>query len=158
MIEAIVEVNVIPEIYLHHLSDPEMKQIYYFWDGIYYRLQTRFVRGSCIALISGKGCMLGDYRPLICRVWPFWWKSGANLSAKDFPIEINGDCTMATHWNMSIEEILKEFGYSRDAIRKDLLTLNKALKEHSEIMKEANEKEIPPKKLIGWILSNILGL
>ncbi|MEM1997737.1 MAG: hypothetical protein QW236_07765 [Candidatus Bathyarchaeia archaeon] len=93
-VKIIVEADVIPAIYLHHLLDPEMKQIYYFWDGAYYRLQTRFVNGSCIALLHGRGCSLGDYRPLICKVWPFWWKSGADPSLGDFPIEINGDCTM----------------------------------------------------------------
>ncbi|MEM1581286.1 MAG: hypothetical protein QXK89_02075 [Candidatus Bathyarchaeia archaeon] len=71
-------------MYLHHIFDPEMKQIYYFRKGLYYRLQTRLVNGTCIALIHSKGCMLGDIRPLICKVWPFWWKSESNLSTSNF--------------------------------------------------------------------------
>ncbi|MEM1586361.1 MAG: hypothetical protein QXX99_04820 [Candidatus Bathyarchaeia archaeon] len=154
-IESIVEVDVIPEMYLHHLLDSEMKQIYYFWGSAYYRLQTKFLRGSCAALMSSKGCILGDHRPLICKVWPFWWKNGTNLSEGDFPIEVNGDCTMVTIWNMTIKEILGEFGYSEDALRKDLLTMSKALREHGEILREAAKRRVPPNKLLDWILNII---
>lgn len=152
----IVEAGEIPKIYLHHLSDPEMSQIYYFWGGAYYRLQTRFVNGSCIALIPRKGCALNDSRPLICKVWPFWWMNGSKPSADSFPLEINGDCTMVTHWNMTENEILKEFGTSKDAIRKLLLALNRALNEHGEMLKEAAKRNIPPEKLLDWILKKVL--
>jgi Fe-S-cluster containining protein len=155
-VREVVEVGKIPTIYLHHLFDPEMAQIYYFWNDVYYRLQTRFVNGACVALFPGKGCMLGDGRPLICKVWPFWWRSGLKPSKDDFPLEINGDCTMATLWKMSIEDILKEFGLSESVIRKQLLTLNKALDEHSKMLKEAMKRNIPPKMLLDWILRNIL--
>lgn len=154
-VKIIVEVDVIPAMYLQHLLDPEMKQIYYFWDGAFYRLQTRFVNGSCIALVHSKGCKLGDYRPLICKVWPFWWKDGVDPSSGDFPIEVNGDCTMATRWNMSIEEILREFGYSEHAIKRDLSALNRALREHGEILRKAAGRKVPPKKLLDWIINEI---
>ncbi|MEM0217503.1 MAG: hypothetical protein QXM73_01965 [Candidatus Nezhaarchaeales archaeon] len=153
--KAIVEVGLIPTMYLHHLLDPEMNHIYYPWKNAYYRLQTRFLRGSCIALVPSKGCSLGDSRPLICRVWPFWWKSGSNLSENNFSIEINGDCTMVTLRNMSPREILREFGYSENELRKDLLTMSKALKEHGEILKEAAKRRIPPSELLSWILNII---
>lgn len=156
-IKAIVEVDTIPTMYLHHLMDSEMKQIYYFWIGTYYRLQTKFINGSCIALLPGRGCTLGDYRPLICRVWPFWWGSGADLTRNDFPIEVNGDCTMATHWGMSLREILREFGYSESSIRKDLLALSRSIKEHSKILREASKRKVPPEKLLDYILDSILG-
>lgn len=155
-VKIIVEVDVIPAIYLHHLLDPEMNQIYYFWDGAHYRLQTRFINGSCIALLHGRGCRLGDYRPLICRVWPFWWKSGTDPSLGDFSIEINGDCTMATRWNMPMKDILREFGYSESAIKRELLALSRALKEHGEILREAERRKVPPKKLLDWIISENL--
>ncbi|MEM2539498.1 MAG: hypothetical protein QXN85_03440 [Candidatus Bathyarchaeia archaeon] len=154
-VKAIVEVGLIPAMYLHHLLDPEMNQIYYFWENAYYRLQTRFINGSCIALLHGKGCRLGDYRPLICRVWPFWWKDGVDLSSGDFPIEINGDCTMAIRWNMPIEEILREFGCSENTIRRELLALSRALKEHGEMLREAARRRIPPNKLLNWIIGEI---
>jgi len=155
-VRTIVEVSVIPSMYLHHLSDPEMRVIYYFWGGRYYRLQTRFVNGSCIALIPNRGCTLGDNRPLICRVWPFWWGSEADLSSESFPIEIDGDCTMAVLWNMSPKEILREFGCSERDLRKDLLKLSKALKEHENILKEAKDENVPPKRLLDWIISKAL--
>ncbi|MEM2027408.1 MAG: hypothetical protein QW341_05160 [Candidatus Bathyarchaeia archaeon] len=154
-VKAIVEVGLIPAMYLHHLLDPEMNQIYYFWENAYYRLQTRFINGSCIALLHGKGCRLGDYRPLICRVWPFWWKDGVDLSSGDFPIEINGDCTMAIRWNMPIEEILREFGCSENTIRRELLALSRALKEHGEMLREAARRRIPPNELLNWIIGEI---
>ncbi|MEM2273312.1 MAG: hypothetical protein QXX56_03740 [Candidatus Bathyarchaeia archaeon] len=154
-IKAIVEMNVIPSMYLHHLLDPDMRQIYYFWDGVYYRLQTRFINGSCIALLSGKGCILGDYRPLICKVWPFWWKRRADLSSGDFQIEIDGDCTMATYWKMPVEEILREIGYSERTIKQDLLALNRALREHGKMLREASKKRIPPEKILDWIVNSI---
>lgn len=154
-IRVIVEVNTIPTIYLHHLLDPEMKQIYYFWGGTYYRLQTKFINDSCTALLPGRGCILGNYRPLICKVWPFWWESGTDLSRDDFPIEINGDCTMATHWGMSLKEILREFGCSESSIRKDLLALNRSIKEHGEILREASKRKVPPEKLLDYILDSI---
>jgi len=154
-VKAIVEVGLIPAMYFHHLLDPEMNQIYYFWENAYYRLQTRFLRGSCVALVPGKGCSLGNSRPLICRVWPFWWKSGSNPSGDNFPIEINGDCMMATLWSMSPREILREFRYSESELRKDLLTMSKALKEHGEILKEAAKRRIPPNELLSWILNTI---
>lgn len=155
-VKEVVEVGEIPTIYLHHLLDPEMAQIYYFWNGVYYRLQTRFVNGACISLFPGKGCTLGDGRPLICKVWPFWWRSGLKPSKDDFPLVINGDCTMATLWNMPIEDILKEFSLSESVIRKQLLTLNKALEEHSKTLKEAMKKNIPPNMLLDWLLKSIL--
>lgn len=156
-VKAIIEVGLIPTMYLHHLSDSEMNQIYYSWGSSYYRLQTKFVNGSCIALMPGEGCRLGDNRPLICRVWPFWWKSSANLSGSDFPIEVNGDCTMVTLWNMPSDEILRELGYSEDTLRRDLLTLSRAIKEHGEILREAAKREIPPNKLLDRILHLVQG-
>lgn len=157
VVKEIVEVGAIPTTYLYHLQDPEMSQIYYFWDDHYYRLQTKFLGNSCIALLPNKGCMLGDNRPLICKVWPFWWKTGADPSAGNFQIEINGDCTMAIYWGLSIEDILKELGYSENSLRRDLLTLSRALEEHGKILKEAGEKKIPVMKLLDWIISKILG-
>jgi len=63
---------------------------------------------------------------------------------------------MITHWNMTENEILKEFGTSKDAIRKLLLALNRALNEHGEMLKEAAKRNIPPEKLLDWILKKIL--
>jgi len=63
----------------------------------------RFVNGSCVILVPGKGCALGENRPLICKVWPFWWRSGSDPSAGDFQFEVDEDCTMITQWNMTID-------------------------------------------------------
>jgi hypothetical protein len=57
---------------------------------------------------------------------------------------------------MREDEILKEFDTSKDTVRKLLLTLNRALNEHGEILKEAAKRNIPPEKLLDWILKKIL--
>jgi Fe-S-cluster containining protein len=157
-VRAIVEVAEIPPVYMEHLSDPEMAPIYYPWKGSHYRLQMKFVKGSCIALIPRKGCLLGEERPLICRVWPFWWKEGSKPSMEeDFPLEINGECTMVSPWHFSYQEVLKELGLSEMKIRRELFSLNLALEEHGRILKIAREKGIPPEGLLDWFFEGFFG-
>ncbi|MEM1581287.1 MAG: hypothetical protein QXK89_02080 [Candidatus Bathyarchaeia archaeon] len=64
---------------------------------------------------------------------------------------------MATLWNMPANQILMEFVSSEDDIKRDLLTLtlNRAIKEHGKILKEAIRRRIPPQKLLDWILASI---
>jgi Fe-S-cluster containining protein len=148
----VVEVDVVPAMYLHHLSDPEMAQIYYPWSGRHYRLQTSFVNGSCVALVPGRGCALGESRPLICKVWPFWWRSGSDPSAGDFQLEVDGDCTMVTQWNMTVGEVLRELGLSESAVKGELLALHEALREHGRALAKARAMNIPPRRLLSWVL------
>lgn len=148
----VVEVDEVPIMYLHHLSDPEMAQIYYPWGGRHYRLQMRFVDGSCAALVPGKGCALGESRPLICKVWPFWWRSGSDLSRGDFQLEIDGDCTMVTRWNMTADEVLRELGLSESLVKRELLALFEALREHATALAKAHAMGIPPQRLLSWML------
>ena len=148
----IVEVDVVPAMYLHHLSDPEMAQIYYRWGGKHYRLQTKFVNGSCVALVPGKGCALRESRPLICKVWPFWWRSGSNPSTGDFQLEVDGDCTMVTQWNMTVDEVLRELGLSEVLVKRELLALHEALREHCRALARARAMGIPPRQLLSWML------
>ncbi len=147
-----VEVDVVPAMYLHHLSDPEMAQIYYYWDGEHYRLQMRFVRASCVALAPGKGCILGEDRPLICKVWPFWWMSGSDPSVGDFQLEVDGDCTMVTQWDMTADEVLRELGLSESVLKRELLALYEALREHGEALARARAMKVPPRMLLNWML------
>jgi Fe-S-cluster containining protein len=148
----VVEVGEVPAMYLHHLSDPDMAQIYYPWGGRHYRLQTKFVNGSCVALVPGKGCTLGESRPLICRVWPFWWRSGSDPSTGDFQLEVDGDCTLVTHWNMTVDEVLKELGLSESSVKRELSALYEALREHGTALAKARALNIPPQKLLSWML------
>jgi len=147
----VVEIDV-PTMYLHHLSDPEMAQIYYPWNGKHYRLQTRFVNGSCMALVPGKGCVLGESRPLICKVWPFWWRSGSDPLAGDLQLEVDGDCTVVTLWNMTMEEVLRELGLTESAAKRELLALHEALREHRRALARARAANIPPRQLLSWML------
>ncbi|MBS7628162.1 hypothetical protein KEJ36_05105, partial [Candidatus Bathyarchaeota archaeon] len=150
-VKTIIEVAEILPMYKEHLSDPEMAPIYYPWKGSYFRLQTRFVNGSCIALIPGKGCLLGENRPLICKVWPFWWKEGSKPSMdEEFPLEIQSECTMVSSWKFSMEDVLRELGFSESVIRRALFSLKIAIEEHGRILKKAGEENIPPEGLIDW--------
>lgn len=150
-----VEVAEIPPMYIEQLSDPEMAQIYYAWNGSHHRVQTRFVGDFCAVLKPGKGCILGKNRPLICGVWPFWWKEGMRPSTENFPIEINGECTMVTSWDFPMERVLEELGSSEDMIRGELISMDKALKEHYEILEEAKEENIPATRLLDWFISRV---
>jgi Fe-S-cluster containining protein len=148
----VVEVDVVPVMYLHHLSDPEMAQIYYPWGGRHYRLQTRFVNGSCVALVPGRGCALGESRPLICRVWPFWWRSDSDPLTGDLQLEVDGDCTMVTQWNMTVDQVLRELGLSESSVKRELLALYEALREHGTALARARAVNIPPRQLLSWML------
>ncbi|MEM1507236.1 MAG: hypothetical protein QXN40_03090 [Candidatus Bathyarchaeia archaeon] len=55
-----------------------------------------------------------------------------------------------------MDDILREFGYSESAIKRELLALSGALREHGEILREAARRKVPPKKLRDWIINEIL--
>jgi len=148
-----LEVSEISPQYFEHLSDPEMIQVYYPWGGSYFRVQTKFLNGSCIALKPGKGCVMQKTRPLMCKVFPFWWVEGADLSTKDFAFEINGECTMVTLWKFPISRVLKELNLSEEQIREELVMMNKALDENHKILDEAKNENVPPTKLLNWLIN-----
>jgi len=148
----IVEVSEILSKYIEHLSDPEMAQIYYPRNGSYYRMQTKFVGDSCIALKPGKGCVLGNNRPLICRVWPFWWKEGTQPLTEKFPMEIDEECIMAV-WKFPMERVLEELNLSEDQIRKELTSMSRALNEHEKILGEVKKENIPATELLKWFIN-----
>lgn len=147
-----IEVSEAPPMYWEHLSDPEMAQIYYPWRGKFYRLQMKFINGSCIALKWGEGCILAQSRPLICKVWPFWWAEGGKPTEEKFPIEVNGECTMAILWGFPTERLIKELDTSESQIRLQLKFIYYGLSEHYNILQEALRKNIPPNELLRWII------
>jgi len=142
-------------MYAEHLSDPEMRQVYYPWDETHYSIQTKFVNDFCIALKQGKGCILKERRPFVCKVFPFWWKEGVTPSTYSFPLEIAGQCTMINLWNFTIDIVFEELDTSEEQIRNELISMNNALIEHHRIMEEAKKESVPPARLLDWLIRRI---
>lgn len=149
----ILECSEIPKAYHDHLEDPEMRMVYYRWDGLWYRIQMKFPTGSCIVLKHGLGCMLGRYRPLICVVWPFWWREGSNPLDEDFEIEVIGECTMAKLWGFTPERIMLELDMDESELKRDLRSMYIALKENEYVFREAYSKGVEPSKLLEWLIA-----
>lgn len=67
--------------------DPDVKKVFSelssFFDrqtptGYRIKLTINPTNNCCILLDPEKGCVLDiEHRPLICRMYPFWWKNGA---------------------------------------------------------------------------------
>jgi Fe-S-cluster containining protein len=132
-----------------------MRQVYYPWDDKYYCIQTKFLNDSCIALKQGKGCTLKEKRPLVCRIFPFWWKEGVTPTADNFPLEFAGECTMINLWNFSIDRVFEELDTSEGHIRKELISMNNALMEHHRIIEEAKKENVPATRLLDWLIRRI---
>jgi Fe-S-cluster containining protein len=46
-------------------------------NGKFFKLDTKKnEKGQCVFLVDGKGCVLGNNRPYICKVFPFWHENG----------------------------------------------------------------------------------
>lgn|GEM_PF-882219 len=152
----ILECSEIPEAYRDHLEDPEMRMVYYRWGGSWYRIQMKFLAGSCIVLKHGLGCMLSRYRPLICVVWPFWWREGSNPLDEDFEIEVIGECTMAKLWGFTPERIMLELDMDESGLKRDLRGMYIALKENGYVFREAYDRGVEPSKLLEWLIARYM--
>ena len=54
-------------------DEPEFTASMAVVDGRYYRAGTQHdADGACVFLKKGVGCTLGDKRPTICKMYPFW--------------------------------------------------------------------------------------
>jgi len=60
-----------------------------------------------------------------------------------------------SYGTLTLREILREFGYSEEVLRKDHLTMSRTLREHGEILKEVAKRRIPPYRLLDWVLNAI---
>ncbi|MEM2739403.1 MAG: hypothetical protein QXQ29_01195 [Candidatus Bathyarchaeia archaeon] len=152
IVRELIECSVIPEAYRDHLEDPDVKMVYYRWGGSWYRIQVKFLGGSCIALKHGLGYILGQYRPLVCVVWPFWWVERSNPLEEDFKIEIVGECTMAKLWRFTPERIMFELDMNEVELSRNLRNMYTALREHRSILEEAYNEGIEPSKLLEWLI------
>jgi hypothetical protein len=85
----------------------------------------------------------------------FLWKEGATPTADNFPLEIAGECTMINLWSFPIDNVFEEINTSEEQIRKELRLMNNALIEHHRIMIEAKKEDIPPTRLLGWLIHKI---
>jgi Fe-S-cluster containining protein len=105
-------------------------------DGIYFMicLKSQDEKLNCVMLKDNKGCILGDKRPNICKIYPFWIHQDGkiNVSANDY-------CPMIKE-KKTKEEILKIVGESETNIQnyfnkiKDDLIKNKSI--HEKMIKE----------------------
>ena len=64
--------------------------------------------GSCVFLVSGKGCTLGDKRLRLCKVFPRWVSRGIMLIDSEFP-----SCRLK---KMSMSRILQEINETPQSI------------------------------------------
>jgi Fe-S-cluster containining protein len=98
-----------------------------------YKLNTRTREdGHCVFLIDGKGCTLGEDRPFICRMYPFWVDDAGAVVYE--PEELDS-CFIAKK-RYSVEEGMQLVGESRAAVHKYFT----ALKNDCTVEREAHER------------------
>ncbi len=116
----------------------------------FYKLNVRKINGKCFFLKDGEGCVLGDNRPLVCKIFPFWIRNDEivyeSKNARDnFGCMINEDNFSVANGLKLINETEKDIKKYFAGIKKDCLR-NK--NEHKKIVRELkNPKLISSHKL-----------
>ena len=59
---------------------------------------------------------------------------------------------MVTQRNMTVDEVLRELGLSEGLVKRELLALHEALREHCKALAMARAMGIPPRQLLSWML------
>lgn len=81
-------------------------------EGIRYRANVRTdARGKCFFLMDGKGCTLGDKRPYVCRIYPFWVENDVVVYESGDP-----ECSAEKH-GISVKDAIHIFGETEASIR-----------------------------------------
>jgi Fe-S-cluster containining protein len=93
-----------------------------------------------------KGCLIYDNRPLMCKLFPFWFKKNKN---KDFEIIIewgtnskDENCLICKKYfkNKDISFLLSLIGETKESMMKNIIKFNKEIKLHKKLKHELNKK------------------
>ena len=92
-----------------------------WWKGSMIKVNNRFYRvsckekknGNCFFLREGSGCILGENRPLQCRMFPFWVKKNRII----YDGSADGFC-MLKNKRLPLKEKIKIIGESEKSLKK----------------------------------------
>lgn len=109
----------------------------------FYKINTRRKpEGSCFFLKEGEGCTLGDYRPEICKIYPFWLDAKNKVIYEAGEIDYCFLCTREYSINHAIKlmsETKKSILDHFNLIKKDCIK-NKG--EHHKIISDLLRKSL----------------
>jgi Fe-S-cluster containining protein len=106
-----------------------------------YKLNTATrADGHCVFLIDGKGCILGEHRPFVCRIYPFWVDDSGKVV---YEPEERESCFIPKR-KISVDQALAYVGEDRAAV----------IKYHTEIKKDSIENRQFHLETITGILRN----
>lgn len=124
------------------------------YNGRKYKLNIKKIKGKCFFLKDGVGCTLGNDRPYLCRMYPFWVdeKTGKVI----YDISAKEECFIPLKKN-SIDEGLKIIKESKknikhffNEVRKDALNnqdnAEKIFKDLKKVKKKDSSKNVNKKK------------
>ena len=98
-------------------------------DGYRIKLKLR-EDGNCVFLEDGKGCTLGENRPLVCKLFPFWPDENGNLSPK-----LGSNCLAKDLADSNKSDILSMLGQKGKELLDATKDLKKNIKEHQKKMR-----------------------
>ncbi len=106
-------------------------------DGRLYRMTTRKdVRGKCVFLKEGEGCLLGTRRPAVCKIYPFW-VDNRNVIVFESGEE---DCCPIAAGAHTVEEGIRMIDESPGSIREYYYTIKQDCLEQVERHRELVER------------------
>jgi Fe-S-cluster containining protein len=102
-------------------TEPWWMTSFFPLDGAFYKLNVATEPdGKCRFLVDGSGCMLGNARPFVCRIYPFWVNDRNNVcyEGEEEQEEDNDDETChLIHEGVGLNSALPMLGESELSIR-----------------------------------------
>lgn len=129
--------------------------LYYEYGRDRYRLQMHRSGRWCVALQEGAGCILGAFRPLPCKLFPF-------VPTLDFAIHVNllettcsvsVECQLANSLKFQAEEICSAFGETSLQKVHEARQWEEDRKQHSLLLERAARLKIAPENLLSFLVA-----
>ena len=123
------------EYYEEYLEDAEpwwragMTEI----DGRLFRLTTRKnERSQCVFLREGRGCVLGERRPRVCKIYPFWVDGQGEIVVEPGEEE----CCLIAGSAASVERGIRMIDESPESIMEHFMAIRRDCEENKERRRE----------------------
>lgn len=106
-------------------------------DGRLFRLTTRKnERAQCVFLREGQGCVLGERRPRVCRIYPFWVDESGRIIVEPGEEE----CCRIAEGAVPVERGIRMIDESPASIMEHFLAIKRDCEENGERHRELLER------------------